>query len=43
MASLKTLEVGWGPVLIGFVGWRQMLVQIVVLHYVWLVTDVAAV
>ena len=43
MVSSKTLEIGWEPVVTGFVGWQQMLVQVVVLHYVWLVANVAAV
>ena len=43
MASSRMLEVSWGPVLTGFVGWRQMLVQVVALHYVWLVANVVAV
>ena len=41
--SSKILEVGWEPVVTGFVGWQQMPVQVVVLHCVWLVADVAAV
>ena len=39
----KTLEVGWEPVVTSFVGWWQMFVQVVALHYVWLVANVAAV
>ena len=41
--SLKKLKVSRGLVLTGFVGWQQMLVQVMALHYVWLVADIAAV
>ena len=43
VASSKTLEVGLEPVVTGFVGWQQMHVQVVTLHYVRLIADVAAV
>ena len=39
----KTLEVGWELVATSFVGWQQMLVQVVALHYVQLAANVAAV